>query len=229
MTDLLMIKGLNASYTKNSVLSNITFTLREHEVVGLIGLNGAGKTTLLHSLAGVHENFELNQFIYLNQSSHPMSMDFKKERYIVFAEDHSFGFFTFNEYIRYIHKVYGKSLSNQLLDHFIQGFQFEKYTNQYIGELSTGNKRKVFLITAFVLEPKLLLLDEPTNGLDFQSIEFLYESIKSYKQKGTILFSSHIAESMSLTCDRLLILKNGSIYSELQKPFDADSIRKVIQ
>lgn len=229
MTNLLTIKGLKASYSQQPVLFDINLSLYEHEVVGLIGLNGAGKTTLLHCLAGIHEHVKIEEFFYFNQSSYPSCPLFKKDRYIVFAEDDSFEFFTFNEYIRYIHKIYGETLNHQALEHFVQGFNFAKYTNRFIGELSTGNKRKVFLITAFVLEPKLLLLDEPTNGLDFQSTEFLYESIKNFKEKGTILFSSHIAESISLTCDRLLILKNGRIFSELAKPFDSTTIRKVIQ
>ena len=93
----------------------------------------------------------------------------------------------------------------------MKGFRFEDYTNILLKELSTGNLKKVYLITAFALQPQLLILDEPVNGLDFQSTEFLYQLINGYREYGTILFSSHILESISLTSDRVLVLENGKI------------------
>ncbi len=71
--------------------------------------------------------------------------------------------------------------------------------------------KKVYLITAFALRPKLLLLDEPVNGLDFQSTEFLYQLMSGYKEHGTLLFSSHILESICLTSDRVLVLERVRI------------------
>ena len=59
--------------------------------------------------------------------------------------------------------------------------------------------------------PELLLLDEPVNGLDFQSTEFLYEQMAGYREHGTLLFSSHILESITLTSDRVVVLENGRI------------------
>ena len=93
----------------------------------------------------------------------------------------------------------------------VKGFHFEDYTDVLLKELSTGNLKKAYLITAFALRPKLLLLDEPVNGLDFQSTEFLYQIMGGYKQYGTLLFSSHILESICLTSDRVLVLEQGRI------------------
>ena len=67
------------------------------------------------------------------------------------------------------------------------------------------------MITAFALKPKLLLLDEPVNGLDFESTEYLYKQIAGYKEYGTVLFSSHILESITLTSDRVVVLEDGKI------------------
>ena len=93
----------------------------------------------------------------------------------------------------------------------MQGFHFEAYTDVLLKELSSGNRKKAYLITAFALEPRLLLLDEPFNALDFQSTEFLYRLINGYKGCGTVLFSSHILESICLTADRVLVLEQGKI------------------
>ena len=93
----------------------------------------------------------------------------------------------------------------------VQGFHFEDYTDTLLKDLSTGNRKKAFLITAFALKPGLLFLDEPVNGLDFQSTEYLYRQIAGYKEHGTLLFSSHILESITLTSDRVCVLENGEI------------------
>lgn len=85
----------------------------------------------------------------------------------------------------------------------IHGFFAERTVN--------GKSEKGLFITAFGLKPKLLILDEPMNGLDFQSIEYLYQQIGSYRQYGTILFSSHILESICLTSDRAVVLEQGQI------------------
>ena len=95
------------------------------------------------------------------------------------------------------------------MSELIQGFHFEEYTDTLLRELSTGNRKKAFLIMAFALKPRLLLLDESVNGLDFQSTEYLYRQISGYKKHGTVLFSSHILESITLTFDRVFVLENG--------------------
>lgn len=154
--------------------------------------------------------------------------EFKKERYVVFAEDHSFQFFTFREYASYVAASYGRKLSD--IDELIHGFHFEEYTDVLLKELSTGNLKKAYLITAFALKPKLLILDEPVNGLDFQSTEYLYQQIESFRQYGTILFSSHILESICLTSDRVAVLEQGQIKRCFAgQEIKAEKIREVLK
>ena len=80
-----------------------------------------------------------------------------------------------------------------------------------------------------ILKPKLLILDEPVNGLDFQSTEYLYQQISSYRQYGTILFSSHILESICLTSDRVAVLEQGQIKRSFAgQEIKAEKIREVL-
>ncbi len=96
-------------------------------------------------------------------------------------------------------------------------------------DLSTGNRKKAFLITAFALKPALLFLDEPVNGLDFQSTEYLYQQIAGYKKYGTVLFSSHILESITLTSDRVFVLEKGQIRQTFEAgQIDAANIREAL-
>ena len=86
------------------------------------------------------------------------------------------------------------------------------------------------MITAFALKPELLLLDEPVNGLDFESTEYLYRQISGYKEYGTVLFSSHILESITLTSDRVFVLENGQIWREFKSgQIDATGIRESLR
>ena len=129
------------------------------------------------------------------------------------------------------HSFLCNSLQKELPDvtQLIQGFHFEAYTDTLLKDLSTGNRKKVFLITAFALQTKLLFLDEPVNGLDFQSTEYLYQQIVKYKEVGTVLFSSHILESISLTSDRVLVLENGKIRQALEhEQIKSAEIREVL-
>ena len=115
------------------------------------------------------------------------------------------------------------------LSELIRGFGFEAYMDVLLKELSTGNLKKAYLITAFALRPELLLLDEPVNGLDFQSTEYLYRQINDYRQYGTVLFSSHILESICLTSDRVLVLENGKIQKNFgQEEIDTAKIREAL-
>lgn len=207
---LLSLNNLSVWYTAgHPVLSGLSLDLGEHEVVGLIGLNGAGKTTFIKTVAGLLPGYRLDSAAWDGHSFSFWDKDFKRNRYIVFAEDRSFQYFTFREYLAYVAASYGVLLPD--VSDLIRGFHFEDYVNVLLKELSTGNLKKAYLITAFALRPKLLLLDEPVNGLDFQSTEFLYQLMDGYKQYGTLLFSSHILESICLTSDRVLVLEQGRI------------------
>ena len=207
---LLSLNNLSVWYTAgHPVLSDFSLNLGANEVVGLIGLNGAGKTTFIKTVAGLLPGYHLDSAAWNGQSFSFRDKAFKRSRYIVFAEDRSFPYFTFWEYLAYVAASYGVPLPD--VSGLVGGFHFEDYTNVLLKELSTGNLKKTYLITAFALRPKLLLLDEPVNGLDFQSTEFLYQLMGGYQQYGTLLFSSHILESICLTSDRVLVLEQGRI------------------
>ena len=220
MNELLSIRDLNVWYLpEKKVLKNFSLALRDHEVVGLIGLNGAGKTTLLKVLSGLLKTYDAKNLSFEGRALRPRDEDFRRSRYFVFAEDDSFRYFTFREYLSYACTAYQKPVPD--VNRLIHGFHFEEFADTLLKDLSTGNRKKAYLITAFALKPRLLFLDEPVNGLDFQSTEFLYQLMAGYKEYGTLLFSSHILESITLTSDRVFVLQDGAI----QKSFAGDQIR----
>jgi len=225
---LLSLNNLSVWYAADHpVLSGFSLDLGTNEVVGLIGLNGAGKTTFIKTVAGLLPGYRLDSATWGCHSFSFRDKSFKRNRYIVFAEDRSFSYFTFREYLAYVAASYGVPLPD--VSALVAGFHFEDYTNVLLKELSTGNLKKAYLITAFALRPKMLLLDEPVNGLDFQSTEFLYQLMSGYKEHGTLLFSSHILESICLTSDRVLVLEHGKISRSFTgKEIAAGNIREVL-
>lgn len=209
---MLHISGLSLWYTKDEkILHDVVFTLPPHTVIGLLGVNGAGKTTLINFLSGVHRGGSSDTVTYNKRPVSVKDAAFKSERYTVFTEEQAFSYWSFEDYIRFTHKVYGKPLNQSFIDTLVEGFGFSEYRKYKIKDLSTGNRKKVFLITGFSLCLPLLVLDEPLDGLDFASSEFLYKAINEYKAYGSVLMSSHIAESFEKTCDHILLLSKGRI------------------
>lgn len=212
MSELLSIKSLKGWYTEGkNVLKGLDLSLEKNSVIGLIGLNGAGKTTLMNIICDLHKGYDTDEIKMNGNIVGFKDKDFKKSRYIVFSEDESFGYFTFDEYLAYVFKAYKKKADAELVKELVSRFGFEEHRPKLIKDLSLGNRRKAYLITGFALRPELLLLDEPVNGLDFNSTETLYSLISGYKKYGTVLFSSHILESVTLTSDKVLVLEDGVI------------------
>lgn len=227
---LFRVDRLSAWYERgNPVLDTLSLSLREHEVVGLIGRNGAGKTTLIRALCGLMDTAGAAGVWMAGKPADLRSEAFKRRRYAVFAEDEAFGYFTFREYLAYVLRAYGRRAPEEE-EALIRGFRFERYTDVLLRDLSMGSRKKAFLLVAFLLRPELLLLDEPVNGLDFDSTEFLYRQIAGYKRHGTLLFSSHVLESMTLTSDRVLVLERGRIERAFaQGEIEASTIREALR
>ena len=226
--EILSVSRLTAWYQPGRpVLSDLSAALYDHETVGLIGLNGAGKTTLINILSGLHTGYRAEGICCEGHPADLRGNAFKERRYTVFAEDHSFRYFTFREYLSYVSAAYHREMKN--VEALIEGFHFENHTDVLLRELSTGNQKKAWLITAFALAPELLFLDEPVNGLDFQSTEYLYRLMAGYREHGTLLFSSHILESITLTADRVMVLEDGRIRQTFcQEEIDGDAIRHAL-
>ena len=202
-TPLFSLHNLQAWYRPEvPVLSNLSLDLAPGEVVGLLGLNGAGKTTLLKVLSGLHPTFRTEGIWF---HGHPIQLQGGRGSRAAtpcLPRTTPSPCFTFREYLAYVFRAYRKTCPD--VTELVQGFHFADFADVLLKDLSTGNRKKAFLITAFALKPELLLLDEPVNGLDFPSTEYLYQQIRGYRDHGTLLFASHILESITLTAGRVL-------------------------
>ena len=225
---LLSLRGLEGGYAPGRpVLSGLSLDLGPGEVVGLLGRNGAGKTTLFRALAGLLPWCRARQILWRGRPCAVRDPAFQRERCFVFAENRAFSEFTFSEYLAYAAACYGQPVP--AVARLVEGFQFQPYTQVLLKDLSLGSRKKAALIAAFALAPSLLLLDEPVSGLDFAGTEFLYTLLREYPRRGTVLFSSHILESLCLTAGRVVVLDQGKITHTFSGgAVDAGTIREAL-
>lgn len=213
---LLEVRGLNIWYDKKKyIVENADFSIMKNEILALVGVNGAGKTTLINTLAGIHFKYSLETVAFNGKKILLDDEKFKLNRIAVFSQDDSFRYWNFIEYMKFVSETYNVPMDDNYIDYLVDGFNFRGYINYMRKDLSMGNKKKFALIVAFGLQLPLLILDEPVDGLDFESTAFLYKIIKEYKSHGSILMSTHIAESISEACDGIILINGGKIHSKI--------------
>ncbi len=210
---MLKVEKIKKYYGTNLAVDNLTFTVDDGEIFGLLGSNGAGKTTTFRIIMGL-----------LDSNSGSVTLDGKKIDYSVtdkigfVTEERSLlTKMTVKEQILYYGRLKGLSENKILerLDKWLEKFKITDYKNRKIKELSKGNQQKVQFISAVINEPKLLILDEPFTGLDPINVSMLKDAIYELKEKGcSIIFSSHQMEHIEQFCEKLVILVKGKTVLE---------------
>lgn len=205
---MLKVDGVTKYYGNLLAVDNLSFTVEDGEIFGLLGLNGAGKTTTFRMILGLIDDYTGK--ITLDGEK----IDYKITDKIGFlTEERSLlTKLTVKEQIVYYGVLKGipENEIDKKIDYWLKEFGIEGYKNRKIKELSKGNQQKVQFISAIINEPKLLILDEPFSGLDPINVELFKKVILDFKKKGTsIIFSSHRMEHVELFCDRLVVLVKG--------------------
>lgn len=205
---MLKLENVTKYYDNFKAVDNLSFTVNEGEIFGLLGVNGAGKTTTFRMIIGL-----------LDSTEGKITLDGKKIDYNVtdkigfLTEERSLlTKLTVKEQVIYYGVLKGLEEKEILkrLDYWLDRFHIKEYKEKKIKELSKGNQQKIQFITSIINEPKLLILDEPFSGLDPINVEMFMEVIRELKQKGTsIIFSSHRMEHVELFCEKLVILVHG--------------------
>ena len=194
---------------------DISFTIKEGEVVGFLGPNGAGKTTTLKILSGIlyptSGVVEVLGFI-----PHDRKKEFKKQFGIVMGQKDQLvrmlpamdNFLLFKEFYEAPEGEFDKSL-----EELIELLDVKEFLNIPVRKLSLGQRMRCELIAALLHNPKVLFLDEPTIGLDVVAQKNIRDFIRKYnqKKKTTILLTSHYMEDIKELCERVIIINFGKI------------------
>lgn len=220
------VEGLS----KAGLYEDITFGVKEGEILGVFGLIGSGRTEFAEGIVGYSAADEGK--IILNDKE----VSIKNTRDAI---NHGIGYVTEDrkELGLYLDKSIKENLVVNDLDRFsvrsvlreamIQEFAEEKVrtygvsaysTHQEVGKLSGGNQQKVLLAMWLELNPEVMIFDEPTRGVDIGAKSEIYAAIRQYtmNEKATVIISSELPELMGL-CDRIIIMKDGHIVGEVSK------------
>lgn len=208
----LNITNINKNFEGLQALSDITFTVRESEIFGLIGADGAGKTTLFRIITTLllPDRGEVNLFDL------DVVRDYKKIRQMVGYMAGRFSLYhdlSVEENLKFYATVFGTTIDENydLIEDIYR--QIEPFKTRKAGKLSGGMKQKLALSCALIHKPRLLVLDEPTTGVDAVSRKEFWDMLKRLQQKGiTILVSTSYMDEASL-CDRVGLIQKGHLLS----------------
>lgn len=198
------IKIKSAGYLDDpEVIKDIQFTLRQGELVGLIGANGAGKSTTMKAMMGLLPKFEgtvsLDDIRYAYIPEHPIFYD-----ELTLWEHLEFATAVF-------HLEKWESRANTLLTRF----QLDHVKHDLPTGFSKGMRQKVMLVLAFLLKPELYIIDEPFIGLDPRSTKELLNMILEEKERGAAIFmSTHVLDTAEKICDRILLVSGGTLIAQ---------------
>ena len=212
---MISVKNLTMDYGLTRALDDVSFEVRENEVVGLLGPNGAGKTTLMRILT---------TFIYPTAGTATLSgTDITQDplrvrRLIGYLPETPplYPEMRVDEYIRFVAQARGLTgeESKKRQAWVVEATQIAGVWKHAIAELSLGYRQRVGIAQALVHDPAVVILDEPTSGLDPMQIVGIRDLIRGLAQTKTVVFHTHILQEASAVADRLVIIDRGKIIAD---------------
>ncbi|MCK1238083.1 ABC transporter ATP-binding protein [Streptococcus uberis] len=223
---MLKIENLTGGYLNIPVLKNISFTIEDGELVGLIGLNGAGKSTTIKEIIGLLKPYN-GEITIDGLSIEQDNQNYRKKIGFIPETPSLYEELTLKEHIEITAMAYDIPVEKALqsAESLLETYRLSDKLDWFPSLFSKGMKQKVMIICAFIIDPSLFILDEPFLGLDPLAIADLVSHLEEEKKKGkSILMSTHVLDSAEKMCDRFIILHKGQIKAqgtleELRKSF----------
>jgi len=219
------IKNLTKKYKDVKAVDNLSFEVREGEILGLLGPNGSGKSTTINCILSLL-NYEKGEIKIFNTLMSPTAYEVKKQIGVVFQDVAVFDNLTVYENIDYFCGLYinSKEKRKEYIKDALDLVELNEFTNYYPKQLSGGLLRRLNIACGIAHKPKLIFLDEPTVAVDPQSRNSILEGIKKLRDLGsTIVYTTHYMEEVEILCDRIIILDNGKILAT----GDKDELKKL--
>lgn len=207
MPELFSIQGMTKRFRDRRVLDDVSFAVRDGEVLGLIGPNGAGKTTLFECLAGL---LPANQGEVKHRGHSLPPLERKQALFYLPDSITPWADQTVSWALRLFEKMYAGSRAD-----LIGPLRLKEIMQSRIGSLSKGERKRTLLALALMTPHPLLMLDEPFDGLDLRQTRDVMELLKQHAQRGrTLMLSIHQLIDAGRVCDRLVLLSDGHVVGE---------------
>ena len=207
--NIITIDNVCKNYKAKKALDNVSLSIKQGELFGLLGVNGAGKTTLIKILCGLTR--KTSGTITINNFNLDKEIDKIKEIIDISPQETSVANnLTVKENLEFFANIYNNNDSNTI-NEIVDIFNLNEVLNQRAKTLSGGYKRRLSIAIALISKPKILFLDEPTLGLDVFARRELWNIIKKLQKNITIILTSHYLEEIENLCDRVAVLSNGKL------------------
>jgi ABC-2 type transport system ATP-binding protein len=212
---MIEVQKVTKYYGQVCALDNVSFDVKQGEIVGLLGPNGSGKTTLMRILTGFFSPTEGKVRVAgLDVETASLEarsrLGYLPESVVLYPD------MTVRSFLDFCVRVKAATTTQHRpqVDRVLKECALTHMAHRHIGTLSKGYRQRVGLAQALLCEPEVLILDEPTVGLDPNQVIEMRDLITNLGGKTTILLSSHILHEVGLTCQRVVIIDQGTIIAE---------------
>ncbi len=205
------VHNISKLYKDQKALNNVSFKVKDAEIVGFLGPNGAGKSTMMKILTTYIEASEGDA----NVNGFNVSKDKKSvQKSVGYLPEHNplYTDLYVKEYLNFNANVYGTPKSR--IDEVIELTGLTPEAHKKIGQLSKGYRQRVGLANALLHNPDVLILDEPTTGLDPNQLVDIRNLIKTIGKEKTVFLSTHIMQEVEAMCDRVIIINKGEVVAD---------------
>jgi len=240
-----IVSNLTKTFGDQRAVNDLSFEVKQGEILGFLGPNGAGKsttmkmiTTYLQPTSGtatvcghdvIKDQMDVRHHIGYLPEHNPLYKDMYIKEYL--------------QFVARIHKV--DNAQNRIVE-LIETTGLQKEQHKLISSISKGYRQRVGLAQALLHDPDVIILDEPTSGLDMNQLIEIRALIKKLGETKTVIFSTHIMQEVQALCDRVIIINEGKlvaddpidmlqkrlkgedvIYLELDKKYDASALESI--
>ena len=211
----LEIKNISKKYNDQDALINVSFSLKQGDIVGFLGPNGAGKTTLMKIITSTLKQ-DIGDVIVFGNNTITNDI-FTKNNIGYLAENNPlYKEMDVNEYLYFIAELYKTKNKKEIINSLIKKTGLENERTKKIEQLSKGFKQRVGIAASLINDPKVLILDEPTTGLDPNQLIEIRNLIKEVGKEKIVLLSTHILQEIPKICNHIIIINKGKIVENIK-------------
>ena len=228
MGNIVEVKDLCVNFSGFFAVKNVSFTVENGEIFGFLGANGAGKTTTIRVICGlIHATsgeviVDGEKFVKGNESIIKSKVGYMSQKFTLYDD------LTIKENIDFAATIRGVSQSklNKTKNELFDLVQVEENENRMVGELPSGIKQQVALVSSLIHDPKLVVLDEPTAGVSPAARAHFWDLIKKLTKIGkTVFVTTHYMDEAE-NCDRVALMRSGELISLGTIPYLKESTFK---
>lgn len=222
------VQNLVKWYGPRLAVRDVSFSVAEGEVVGLLGPNGSGKSTIFRILTGYLVPTTGSAAVAGHDTT-TQSLALRHEVGYVPEDAPLYDYMRVNEYLRFmahLKGLFGRS-ATRAIGTVVERLQLQAVAGVPIGKLSRGYRQRVAIGQALLNDPKLLIFDEPTSGLDPSQVIAIRDLIRELAGRRTVLMASHVLPEIEQIASRVMILLNGKLLTTdaLALAVDAQRLR----